>query len=304
MALLSLRCLIARLLPNRSEYASSSSKVTSQPLIVIEPRSPRKLVDWRELREYRDLLRFLAWREIAVRYKQSVLGYAWAFLQPFAQVVVFTVIFGVLLGVPSGDVPYPLFALCGVIAWTYFSNATSGAAGSLVAQQAVITKVYFPRLLVPFTPIIAFLIDLGIALVLTLVVVLVWTGRLHADLVWLPLYVVLLVATSVALGVLLSAANVRYRDVRQGLSLFMQLGMYLTPVIWPLEQVQRRLPDAYWLLGLNPLATVVQGFRAALVGMPHPPAAMIGISVAITTALLLVALKYFNQTEDSIADVV
>jgi lipopolysaccharide transport system permease protein len=278
--------------------------MASPSVVIIEPRRPFQLVDWRELRDYGDLLRFLAWREIAVRYKQSVLGYAWAFLQPFAQVVVFTVVFGVLLGVPSGDVPYPLFALCGVIAWTYFSNATTGAANSLVAQQAVVTKVYFPRLLVPLTPIIAFLIDLSIALSFTIVIVLIWTGGLQWGLAWLPVYVLLLVATSVALGVLLSAANVRYRDVRQGLGLAMQLGMYVTPVIWPLEQVQRRLPEFYWIVGINPLATVVQGFRASMLGMPQPPVRMMGISVIVSVALLVAGLWYFRRTEDSIADVV
>jgi lipopolysaccharide transport system permease protein len=262
------------------------------------------LVDWRELREYGDLLRFLAWREIAVRYKQSVLGYTWAFVQPFAQVVVFTVIFGVLLGVPSGEVPYPLFALSGVIAWTYFSNATTAAANSLVAQQAVVTKVYFPRLLVPLTPIIASLIDLGIALAFTIAIVVIWIGTLAWAIAWLPLHILLLVVTSTALGVLLSAANVRYRDVRQGLTLVMQLGMYLTPVIWPLEQLSARLPDLYWLVGINPLATVVQGFRSALLGMPQPPMQMVVLSAVVALALLLSGLWYFRRTEDSIADVV
>jgi lipopolysaccharide transport system permease protein len=273
-------------------------------VVVIEPRRPFQLVDWRELREYGDLLRFLAWREIAVRYKQSVLGYAWAFVQPFAQVVVFTVVFGVLLGVPSGEVPYPLFALSGVIAWTYFTNATTAAANSLVAQQAVVTKVYFPRLLVPLTPVIASLIDLGIALALTIAIVAIWTGTLSWAIAWLPLHILLLVATSTALGVLLSAANVRYRDVRQGLSLVMQLGMYLTPVIWPLEQLRDRLPEWYWLVGINPLATVVQGFRAALLGMAQPPVSMVVLSVVVALGLLLAGLWYFRRTEDSIADVV
>jgi lipopolysaccharide transport system permease protein len=273
-------------------------------ILVIEPRSRLHLLDWRELAEYRDLLAFLTWRDLSIRYKQSVLGYAWAFLQPFVQVVVFSVVFGLLLGVQSGDVPYPLFALTGVIAWTYFSNAVQGSANSLVAQQAVVTKVYFPRLLVPLTPCLAYLLDLLIAFLLTLAVVIIWTGGLPMNVLWLPLHVLLMVAATVGAGALLAAVNVRYRDVRQITGLLLQLGMYLTPVIWPLARIQEKFPHYYWLIGINPLASVIQGFRAGLLGMESPAWPMLLTSIISSLALLLLGLWYFHRTEDVIADIV
>jgi lipopolysaccharide transport system permease protein len=275
----------------------------SQPL-VIEARRPFHLLDVKELVEYRDLLAFLTWRDIAIRYKQSVLGYAWAFLQPLAQVIMFSLIFGVMLDVPSGDVPYPLLALTGVMAWTYFSGAVMQSATSVVAQQAVVTKVYFPRVLVPLAPSLALLVDIGISLALSLAIALVWTKHIYAALALVPLYVILLVATTIGLGLLLAAANVRYRDVRQGMGLLLQIGMYATPIIWPLETLRQRLPDLYWLIGINPIATVVQGFRAGLLGMEAPTLPMVLASVASCAVIMLVGLWYFHATEDAIADIV
>ncbi len=272
--------------------------------LTIEPRRPFQLLDWREIAEYRDLMLFLAWRDVAVRYKQSVLGYLWAFLQPLAQVVVLSVIFGALLGVSSGDVPYPLFALSGVVAWTYFSNVAQQGANSLVAEQGVITKVYFPRILVPLTPCIASLVDLLIALSITIVAAAAWTGRLHSALVWLPFYGLLLITAAFGTATLLAALNVRYRDVRQGTSLLLQLGLYLTPVIWPMEQMRHHFPRVYWLLGLNPLATVIQGFRAGLLGSEPAPGPMLALSVAAVLGLLVVGLWYFHRVEDIVADIV
>lgn len=272
--------------------------------LTIEPRRPLHLLDWREVAEYRDLLLFLAWRDIAVRYKQSVLGYLWAFLQPFAQVIVFSVIFGVLLHVRSGAVPYPLFALSGVIAWTYFTNVVQQGANSLVAQQAVITKVYFPRILVPLTPCLALLVDLAIALLCTIATVLVWTGEVHAALVWLPMYVLLLMITALGMGILLAALNVRYRDVRHGTALLLQLGMYVTPIIWPMDRLRERFPDAYWLVGINPVASVVQGFRAGLLGQEAVPPQMLLLSIAAALTVLAVGLWYFHRAEDVVADIV
>lgn len=278
--------------------------MSASPPLVIEARRPFHLLDLRELVEYRDLLVFLTWRDIAIRYKQSVLGYAWAFLQPLAQVVVFTLIFGVMLKVPSGNVPYPLLALTGVMAWTYFSGAVTQSANSLVAQQAVVTKVYFPRLLVPLAPALALLVDLVISLGLSLVIAVVWTRRVYPALALVPLHAALLVATTVGLGLLFAAANVRYRDVRQGMALLLQLGMYATPIIWPLETLRHRLPDLYWLIGLNPIATVVQGFRAGLLGMEAPSTLMVLASVGACALLLTLGLWYFHATEDAVADIV
>ena len=272
--------------------------------LVIEPRSSFHLLDLRELGEYRDLLFYLTWREIAVRYKQSVLGYVWAFLQPLTKVLVYTVIFGVLLNVPSGGVPYPLFALAGIIAWTYFTSGMQQGADSLVAQQAVITKVYFPRILVPLTPCLAFLVDFAIALGLTLVATLVWTHRLHPAIVWLPFWILLMVLTTIGAALLFSALNVRYRDVRQGMSLVLQLGMYVTPIVWPLSELQHKAPRWYWLIGINPLASVAQGFRQSLLGQDPVPVRMLVTSIVATAVLLFVGLWYFHRTEDAVADIV
>jgi len=272
--------------------------------LVIEPRRSLQLVDWRELAEYRDLLLYFTWRDVAVRYKQSVLGWLWAFLQPLSQVLVYSVIFGLLLKVPSAGVPYPLFVLSGVIAWTYFSNVVSQSSNSLVAQQDMITKVYFPRLLVPLTPALAYLVDLAISLGLTLVVAIIWKHHLPIAALTLPLFVLLLAACAASAGTVLAGLNVRYRDVRQGVTLLMQLGLWVTPVVWPLEQLQHKLPTMYWLIGINPIATVVQGFRYGIVGQAPPPLPMLMLSIVTTIALAAIALWHFNRVEDVIADIV
>lgn len=272
--------------------------------LVIEPRRPLQLIDWRELAEYRDLLFFFTWRDVAVRYKQSVLGWLWAFLQPLAQVLVYSVIFGLLLKVPSAGVPYPLFVLSGVIAWTYFSNVVSQASNSVVVQQEMITKVYFPRLLVPLTPALAYLVDLAIALGLTLVVAIVWEHHLPLAALTLPLFLLLLAVCTASAGVVLAGLNVRYRDVRQGVTLLLQLGLWITPVVWPLEQLQHKAPTLYWLVGINPIATVVQGFRYGIVGQAPPPLPMLMLSIVTTVAIAAIALWHFNRVEDVIADIV
>ncbi|MGH7647309.1 MAG: ABC transporter permease [Gemmatimonadaceae bacterium] len=280
--------------------------MTSSPLhkVVIEPRRPFQLLDWRELTEYRDLLFFFAWRDVSVRYKQSILGWLWAFVQPLSQMLVYSLIFGVLLRIPSDGVPYPLLVLSGIIGWTYFTNVVQQAANSLVAEQGVITKVYFPRLLVPFTPALAYLVDLSIAMAFTLAGVVIFTGRIHLSALSLPLFALMLVVCATSVGTLLAGLNVRYRDVRQGTSLLLQLGMYLTPVIWPLSQLEHKLPTLYWLVGLNPIASVVQGFRYGLLGQAAPPPRMLAASVTATLALALCALWYFHRVEDVVADIV
>lgn len=272
--------------------------------LVIEPRRPLQLIDWRELAEYRDLLFFLTWRDVAVRYKQSVLGWLWAFLQPLAQVLVYSVIFGLLLKVPSAGVPYPLFVLSGVIAWTYFSNVVSQASNSVVVQQEMITKVYFPRLLVPLTPALAYLVDLAISLGLTLVVAAAWERHLPLAALTLPFFLLLLAVCAASVGTVLAGLNVRYRDVRQGVTLLLQLGLWITPVVWPLEQLQQKLPTLYWLVGINPIASVVQGFRFGIVGQAPPPLPMLVLSIGTTLAIAAVALWHFNRVEDVIADIV
>jgi len=272
--------------------------------VIIEARRPLQLLDWRELSEYRDLLFFLTWRDIAVRYKQSVLGWLWAFLQPLTQVLVYSVIFGLLLRVPSAGVPYPLFVLSGIIAWTYFTNVVAQASSSVVVQQDMITKVYFPRLLVPLTPALAYLVDLAISLGFTLLVAIVWTHHLPPAVLTLPLFIVLLVFCAASVGTFLAGLMVRYRDVRQGAALVLQLGLWVTPVIWPLEQLQHKLPTLYWLVGINPVATVVQGFRFALLGQAPPPMPMLALSIATTIAMAIIALWNFNRVEDVIADIV
>lgn len=272
--------------------------------LVIEPRRPFQLLDWRELAEYRDLLLFLTWRDVAVRYKQSVLGWIWAFLQPLTQVLVYSVIFGLLLKVPSSGVPYPLFVLSGVIAWTYFSNVVSQASNSVVVQQDMITKVYFPRLIVPLTPALAYLVDLAISLGFTLLVAILWTHHLPLAALTLPLFLLLLVVCAASAGTFLAALMVRYRDVRQGAALLLQLGLWVTPVIWPLEELQHKLPALYWLVGINPIATVVQGFRFGLLGQAAPPTPMLALSIAVTVATAVLALWSFNRVEDVVADIV
>ena len=259
-------------------------------------------VDWRELWEYRELLFILIWRDIKVRYKQTLLGAAWAILQPLGAMVVFTFFLGKLARVPSDGLPYPIFAYSGLLMWQFFSRALTEASVSLVVNERVISKVYFPRLLVPSSVVLAGWLDFAIAFALLLGMMAVYGMGISWTVVLAPLFLIL--ATAVALGVSfwLSAFDVKYRDVRYTLPFLTQIWLFATPVVYPSSLVPTWLRPWY---GLNPMVGVVEGFRWSLLGVPgSPDFAMIGVSIAVIAVVLFGGLIYFRTMERMLADLI
>jgi lipopolysaccharide transport system permease protein len=267
----------------------------------IAPSRPWLRLNLAELWAYRGLFFFLVWRDVKVRYAQTVLGATWAVLQPVFSMVVLTVIFGRFVRVPSEGVPYPVFSLSGVVAWGYFASALGGASNSLVQNTGLITKVYFPRLVIPGAAMLAALVDFAIALVVLLLVMLGFGLMPHllAALV-LPLMVLLMMTTALGTGCWLSALNIQYRDIRHVTGFLVQMWMYASPIVYPLSVV----PQAYRpLYTINPMASAISGFRAALLGTPGPSAAELAIAFGSATVLLLSGVLYFRRTERIFADV-
>jgi lipopolysaccharide transport system permease protein len=282
--------------------AASVPTPRGEPIVVRPPsRWPR--IDFAELWRYRELLYFLAWRDLKVRYKQTALGIAWAVLQPVMYMVVFTLFFGRLAGLYAEGKPYALLALSGSVIWLFFANSVTLAANSLVGNAPLITKVYFPRLLVPVAPVIAALVDLALALG---VLVAVMAGYAYVPgagehfLFLLP-FVALAAVTAVGVGALLSALNVRFRDVRYVVPFLMQLWLFASPVVYSAEL----LPDSWrTLYYLNPMAGVVEGFRWSALGGARPDELAVGLSTLSGVILLVGGLLYFRRMERQFADIV
>jgi lipopolysaccharide transport system permease protein len=269
--------------------------------VQIEP--PRKWapVNVAELWAYRELLYFLTWREVKVRYKQTAIGAAWAVLQPLLTMLVFTVVFGLLIQVPSDGIPYPVFAYSALVPWNFFTGALTRASGSLVADAPLLSKIYFPRLLLPLAAVASASLDFAMAFVL-LAAMIVWYGlTLGPALLLLPVFVLLAVLTALACGLWLSALNVKYRDVVYVIPFLMQVWLFLTPVAYPSSLVPERWKALY---GLNPMAGVVEGFRWALLGTAPPRGAMVAASMIVVGILLVGGALYFRRVEHEFADVV
>jgi lipopolysaccharide transport system permease protein len=279
---------------------ASTSARTTIPTTIIGGTRRRGRIDFSELWAYRELLYFLVWRDAKVRYRQTVLGAAWALVQPAMTMVVFDVFFGRLARMPSDGVPYRLFALTALVPWTYFATALGAGAQSLVGQQHLIGKVYFPRLLMPLAAVTTPLVDFAIAF-LFLLAMAAWHGVVPGvAVIWLPLYILLAVATSLTASIWTAALNVEYRDVRFVLPFAIQFWLFATPVAYPASLVPERWRLLY---GLNPMATVVEGFRAALLGTPGPGNMMLP-SFAIVAIMLVIGVKYFRRVEGTFADVI
>ena len=275
--------------------------------IIIEPKKGWQLINWRELREYRDLFYFLVWRDVKVLYKQTVLGFSWALIRPVFSMIVFSVVFGGLADVPSDGVPYPIFAYAALLPWTYFSTSMTNSTNSLVANAKMLTKVYFPRLIIPMTPVLAGLIDFGVAS-FVLVGLMVWFGiapTVYALL--LPLLLVLMVLTAAGIGMWLSALAIQYRDVKHAMTFVTQLLMYAAPVVWPVSLITEKFPE--WgeamrlVYGLYPMAGVIEGFRSALLGTTPMPWDLIGIGALSAVLLAVSGAFYFRRMERFFADV-
>lgn len=274
--------------------------VETLPLIRIEPSRGWLRVDMRELWSYRELLYFLVWRDVKVRYKQTLLGAAWAILQPLLTMVVFTVFFGKLARMPSDGIPYPIWSYAGLLPWSYFAQALSESSSSLVGNANLIKKVYFPRLLVPVAGVVAGLLDLAVAFVVLLGLMLHYHVTPTGALLLLPAFLLLALVTALGVGLWLSALNVEYRDVRYVIPFLIQFWLFVTPVAYP----SSLLPEPWrTLYGVNPMAGVVEGFRWALIGA-RPPGLMLWVSAAVSLLLLVTGLLHFNRTQRSFADVV
>jgi len=259
-----------------------------------------------EFWEYRELLYFLIWRDVKVRYKQTLLGAAWAILQPVATMIVFTVFFGRLANVGSDGLPYPLFSYAGLLPWTFFSQALSQSSDSLVGSSNLLKKVYFPRLVIPASSALAPIVDFGIALMVLIGMMIYYRVWPTAAVLYLPFLLLLAFGTALGMGMWLSALNVQYRDVRYVVPFFLQLWLFVTPVIYPTSRVTTKLHEMGlpgWVYGLNPMAGVVEGFRWALLGTGTRPGGVVLASAGVALLLLISGALYFRRMEKTFADV-
>jgi lipopolysaccharide transport system permease protein len=271
-----------------------------KPVVQIRPGSKWVALNLRDLWSYRDLLYFLTWRDVRVRYKQTVLGAAWAVIQPLFTMLIFTLFFGKLAGIGSDGIPYPLFAFAALLPWTFFSNAVSNSGNSLVGSSNLITKVYFPRMIIPGAAVAAGLIDLAIAFVLLTALMFYYGIPGTTNLLFLPVPVVMVTLLALGVGMLMSALNVKYRDIRYALPFMIQLLMFATPIIYPLSLVPQKWR---WMMEINPLTGIIECFRSALFGKHFDWSAIL-ISTTTTLALLVYSAFIFRRMEKSFADVV
>ena len=269
-------------------------------MTVVERTGGWRAVNLRELWRYRELLYFLAWRDVKVRYKQTALGAAWAVLQPLATMALFAVVFRRFAHVPSDGIPYPLFAFAALLPWQFFASAANHAGMSLVDNRNLVTKVYFPRILLPAAATLPGLLDLAVGLGVLAVLMAVYGQAPSARVVFLPLFLLLALAAAAAVGLWWAAWNVRYRDVKYTMPLLTQLWLLATPVAYPVSVVPERWRVFY---ELNPMAGVVEGFRWTLVGGPSPGRS-VALSAAVVAIVLAAGLAYFARTERNAADVV
>jgi lipopolysaccharide transport system permease protein len=269
--------------------------------LVIEPSRGWISLKLRELWEYRELLYFLVWRDVKVRYKQTLFGAAWAILQPLLTMIIFIVVFRQFANVPSDGLPYSIFAYTALLPWNFFSNALNRSSVSIVGQANLISKIYFPRLIVPLSATISGLVDFAVAFVI-LIGMMAWFGIVPSwGILTLPLFLLLALMTALAAGLWLSALNVRYRDIGYVIPLLTQLWMFASPVAYPLSLV----PEKWRLLySLNPMAGVIEGFRWALLGKESPDFAVISASAAVVVLLVFGGMVYFKRMERTFADLV
>lgn len=279
-------------------HEAAAPPLPEKPVVVIEPSKRWVAINLRDLWNYRDLLYILTMRDIKVRYKQTVLGAAWAILQPLFTMIVFTIFFGRLAGVPSDGVPYPIFAFAGLLPWTFFSNAVTTSGNSLVGNANLITKVYFPRMIIPIASVAAGLLDLAISFILLVIMMIYYGVGLSANMLMLPVITLLTSLLAIGVGMWMSALNVKYRDIRYVLPFLIQIGMFASAVIYPTSLV----PEKYrWIMTLNPVAGLIEAFRAACFGHAFNWL-NIGVATLITFAILIFAAYNFRKMERSFAD--
>lgn len=280
---------------------NEQSNMILPPVIetIIRSRRGWVAIDWLELWDRRELLQSLVYRDVQVRYKQTVLGFAWAILQPVLSMMIFTFIFGRFAKIPSEDAPYALFVYCGLLPWTFFSTGVAAAAQSLVNQQALLTKIYLPRMFVPAAPIGGALVDLGISFGVFALIMAIFRQMPGWGIFLVPLLLLLLLAAAVGIGLFLAALTVSYRDFRYVIPFMMQAGMYISPVIYSATMIP---PEYRYVLALNPLVGIIDGFRAAFLNRPFDWP-LLAISAVSSIGLLLLGMFYFRKTERRFADI-
>lgn len=273
------------------------------PNITIEPRKGWRFFNLKELYRYKDLLYLMVLRDITVVYKQTVLGFVWAIINPLFTMLVFTIVFGNLAKVPSNGIPYPVFSLAALIPWTYFSSSLVAATNSLVAQAPVFTKVYFPRIIIPVTPVLSKLADFSIAFILLAIMMAIYKIYPSINLIYLPLLILLMILTAAGLGLWLSALAIQYRDIKFAITFLVQFLMYAAPVVFPSSIILERYGhSSYLLYGLYPMAGVIEGFRSSVTGASMPWE-LIGMGCITAVLLFISGAFYFRKTERIFADV-
>ena len=277
-----------------------ASSATSAPTITIRPLRGWIPINLKDLWVYRELLYFLTWREIKVRYKQTILGFAWAILQPFFMMVVFTLFFGNLAKIPSEGIPYPLFNYTALLPWTLFAEGINRSSMSMVSNVNLIQKVYCPRLVMPISGILSPLVDFAIAFTILIAMMFYFGYPPTINVLWLPAFILLALMTSLGVGLWLSAINVKYRDVRYVIPFITQLWLFASPVVYSSSLLPQKFQVIY---GLNPMAGVIEGFRWSLLGT-EPPGSLIAISAAIVVVILISGAFYFRHEEKTFADVI
>jgi lipopolysaccharide transport system permease protein len=288
------RCAVAALMPSQAGDGAA-------PLIRIEPSHGWVSLGLHELWEYRELLYFLVWRDVKVRYKQTVLGAAWAIIQPFFTMVVFSLFFGRLAQIPSDDIPYPIFSYAALVPWTFFANGLSQASTGMVTHASLIKKIYFPRLAIPIARVLAGTVDFVLAFVVLLGMMLVYGIVPTVNAFWLPLFLLLALVTSLGVALWLAALNVQFRDVGYMVPFITQFWMFATPIAYPSSLLSEPWRTLY---GINPMAGVVEGFRWALLDTDTVPGPAIIVSSLVALALLVSGAFYFRRMERTFADVV
>jgi len=275
--------------------------VATSPTVMIQPRRGLFKLDLAAVWEFRELLYFLVWRNVKVRYKQTIIGSAWAIIQPLMAMLIFTVIFGHFAKIPSDGLPYSIFAYTALLPWSYFSQAVTGSGASLIGNSNLVRKVYFPRLIIPMAEVAAPLIDFFISF-LALLVMMAWFGIAPRwSVLALPLFLLLALMTAFAVGLWLSALNVRYRDVGHAVPFLIQIWLYASPVVYPVSLI----PEQWQLLySLNPMTGVIEGFRWTLLGREVPAFGVLAVGAAVVVALLLGGIIFFKRMEQTFADVI
>ena len=284
--------------------ATPSAEIPALPrpaTLRITPPSRWWVIPFGELWDFRELLYFLVWRDIKVRYKQTAIGAAWAVLQPFLTMLVFSLFFGRLARIPSEGLPYPIFYYSALLPWTYFATSLQNATNAIVDNQRVITKVYFPRLTLPLSAVLSGLVDFGISFLMFVAMMVYYRMRPGVNVLWLPAFLLLAVLTALGVGLWLSALNAIYRDVKYVMPFLVQFWLFASPVAYPSSLVPAKWR---WLYGLNPMAGVIEGFRWSLAGSGTAPGSLILVSSGMVLLILLGGVAYFQKMETTIADVV